>query len=173
MWVAFVVLASCLACSKPERAIDPEDAGSIVAIYEDATAPGDANEIDAAMQASIQARRRPARVYLIGQSLINHHMPSMLQDIARGFTWDHLYDNDVRNGSTLRLHWEETGPGEGRARDAEDGRERSKRALSPGATRETIGEWGRRFEVPPEDTAARFQEIAWDVVRNDPLSGVH
>lgn len=41
-----------------------------------------------------------------------------------------------------------------------------------GAPNALIDEWGRAFNAPDPAMAARFQQIAWDIVRSDPLSGV-
>lgn len=82
--------------------------------------------------------RSRARPYFIGHSLVNHDMPAMVQDIARGFGMDHVYDVQVKNGTVLRVAWDEVSPaGEGRAADGEDGRPNTGLRL-PGVARNVL-----------------------------------
>ncbi|MCK6550986.1 hypothetical protein L6R52_34430 [Myxococcota bacterium] len=55
-----------------------------------------------------------ARVFFVGHSLVNHDMPEMLADVAESLGRDHAYDVQVKNGTPLRVQWDEETPGEGR-----------------------------------------------------------
>ncbi|MCK6550885.1 hypothetical protein L6R52_33920 [Myxococcota bacterium] len=121
-------------------ATEPADGGAV----EDAAPSADANVADSGVvrpdagPAVDGGQRTRARPYFIGHSLVNHDMPAMVQDIARGLGMDHVYDVQVKNGTVLRVAWDEVNPpGEGRAADGEDGRPNTGLRL-PGVARNAL-----------------------------------
>lgn len=88
----------------------------------DGSTPAEDAGRPAGADAGVSPVRSAAQVYFIGHSLVGHRMPEMLQDIARDRGMEYRYDCQVKNGTNLRVQWEEQTPGEGRLADGQEGR---------------------------------------------------
>ncbi|MBX3272395.1 MAG: hypothetical protein KF729_19200 [Sandaracinaceae bacterium] len=98
---------SALACDAPPA--DPDDAGT-------PPPPGDAAPPghDAGPPPDLEGPVDRARVFLIGHSLINHHMPAMLHALAQAAGLDYDFQTQIINGAPLRWNWDHSASGEGR-----------------------------------------------------------
>lgn len=86
----------------PPDAGPPEDAARDAAAR-DAGAPGDAGPDAGDPTASA---RDAASVFFVGHSLVNFHMPAMLDDIARSMGVDHHYGAQIGVGAPLHWIWD-------------------------------------------------------------------
>jgi len=78
------------------------DAGRI-----DASPSPDAGSFDAGgTDAAIASARDAASVFFVGHSLVNFHMPAMLDDVARSLGLTHSYGAEIGVGSPLHWIWE-------------------------------------------------------------------
>jgi hypothetical protein len=48
-----------------------------------------------------------ARVLFIGHSLVNFHMPALLESVARSLDVEHRHAAQIRDGASLQVHWRE------------------------------------------------------------------
>lgn len=98
---------------------DPGDAGARDASVDasldsgiDAATPDagslDAGSLDAGPRdadATTASAREAASVFFVGHSLVNFHMPAMLDDVARSLGLTHVYGAEIGVGSPLHWIW--------------------------------------------------------------------
>lgn len=80
---------------------------------------GDGGSLDAGDGALPQGARSAANVFFVGHSLINFHMPAMLDDIARSAGVTHAYAAQIGNGAPLWWIWEHPEDADGEDADVE------------------------------------------------------
>lgn len=83
------------------------------------------------------AVRDAARVYFVGHSLVNHDMTGMFEQIARSLGRTHTHDLQIKNGTPLRVQWDDATPGEGRLGDGLEGRPNTGQLL-PGVAKTAL-----------------------------------